>query len=545
MNDRINSENSETGKDIMEKDNIVRNSYQGIKLNELSKERILHDIITSDKADKKKIKHTAWRRIAVACAAAALIIPVGSYAAIKISEYYKVSILKESYKAEIHVSQDESASDKMNVKPVKNSRKKYIKFKADFGKEYTTTDTDESKMRFYEIDNEDISKVREKYINIPKGSYGMYYYSHIDGFDAGKDFLINILYVDTDEDAILNLYDQKSMKETVVNGHKAFLCVENGTVNTIYNSNSVTSYAIHLFIFYDEFGYIIDMLGMNGIGTDNMLSLADKIDVSESDWENASRYQYLSKYDLVNGKSLEYASDEDRKYVIHDTHDIVNYHGILYQITDVDISSSMPAVDSNNFIWEDIGLDPEEYIADERGKSPEPFKKESDVWNKDGSLKSYVREIIKSGDGINEPERSVEKKENINLKAVNVTMKVKPDRKTSEDDVDRVQIPAALFLEESGGSYKDASGQNSWYGYNRPKLVDGIFTDNMPCYFKETSGNGEFYEKIIDSDIIKGEEETYHFTYIVDEDMINNMYLEIGREYYDSPERMCIELGIK
>ncbi len=420
--------------------------------------------------------------------------------------------------------------------------RKYIRITADFGEEYTTEDTDEWGYYYYEGDSDE-KHVEKKFTKIAEGSNGTYNYRHKSGFAAGKDFYYDVLYVDTEEHSRFTLYDQDSMKEVTINGHKAFVCVANGLKGTRYRTEEKTSYAIHVFLFYDEYGYIIDLHGMDGLDEKGMISLAEKIKVEESDKEHASRYEYFSNYWLYNDDYDVEDDTEKEDITVHPVSDIVEYGGFTYQVKEVKVSDQLPKVNRKNFNWECLELDPKEYL-ESNPASALPFKKESVLWKKDGSLKSYLREQVKTGDGISEAERSVTDTERVQLKAVSVTMKVKADKKS--DLAWCFQAPSMSFFEKQDGQYKDVFDfYEDEEHYNRPKLVRWIRTDGSPCYFKESSGGKGFLLKDIEKGELKrGEEVTYHFTYVVDEDMVDKICLELGQGYY-SGQRVFVDLEAK
>ena len=527
----------------MVENNKVRNSYKKLELSGQSKERIYQNILEKA-SDKGKKNISRWRVVLAAGLGLVLLLPGGAFAAGKLSEYFRVNIEKERYKAEISIQNTESAKSaepgsaaesKVQTKALPVKEKKYIHISADFGPEYTTESTDDYSVEYFlqDEDKNEIKQIKEKE---KEGTDGMYTFAHKDGFSAGKDFFYDVLYVDTEESAVLKLYDLEAMDELTVNGHKAFFLTSNGVQGSRYRNDEKTYYGIHLYVFYDAYGYIIDFGGMQGLGRDGIIRLAEKMTVTEGTKENASRYEYLSSY--KNALTEGYTHQDTEKDVterVHSVKDTVTYENISYQVTDVQVSEKLPKLTKKNFYWGAIELDPEEY-TDEAGR----IKKACALWDKNGNLKSYLREKTKWGDGVLEPERSVIGEERVKLKAVTVTMKVKVEDK----EVWCFELPRMELFEKENGKYYETNRYHDDEYYNRPKLMHDIHIDNMPCYFKETSGGKGFYLKMVDEgEIPVGKEVTYHFMYILDEDMLEHMCLVFGSEYTGS-ENPYVDLGL-
>ena len=85
---------------------------------------------------------------------------------------------------------------------------------------------------------------------VEKGTDGIYSFSHKDGFEAGKNFYYNVIYMDQEKDAVLKLYNQTDRKEITVNGHKALLSESVGIKGSRYRSDQNTDYTIGLYVFY-------------------------------------------------------------------------------------------------------------------------------------------------------------------------------------------------------------------------------------------------------------------------------------------------------
>lgn len=470
----------------MEKE--IKNSYKNIKMPEKSKEKIHSEILRSGAFDKKN-RHLfrAWRVGLAACLAFALVIPTSVFAARKISELF----IKEG--AGQYETRVELYGDKESASAEKTSKKdrKYIRVKADFGSDYTL-------IKDVEYISGDDGKMHTQKVKYKEGMDGTYNYAHKEGFSAGLDFFYNVLYIDTNKDVLLDLYNQASRKEITVNGHRALLCRMNTIQGSQYVKDHDSDYTIDLYVFYDEYGYVIDFCGMQGLGEDALVSLAKKASVTESGKDKASRYELLSHYNKANMVKLDESKTREKiTDQIGKVSQTIKQDGFVYQVTDVTISSKVRDMDGDKF-------------EDNTKKS---------LWGKDGNLKPYTRETLKMGDGVKTPERRVVGTQKIQPKMVYVTMKVK-----SEKNNNLFGLPDVVFADKDGKDYYQIW---PYKNYNRPVAIEDAFMDYMPCYFKETSGGVGFWLK----DMNAGEEAVYHFAYLVDEDMTDNLLLRLGANH--------------
>ncbi len=518
-------------------DDKIKESYDKVRMLQDAKERIYTQIVdpeknagrwdTEDRGREDRRGRNApsrWKVIMASCLGLALIIPTGVYAAGKISEYFTVTIGQNKYQAKIHLnkpdetlevsdlSEDKTPEEKVSeekaseekasegkvsegkVSEGKVSKKpeKYIQVKADFGEDYKFIDTS---IEYFEDENGNIKTVKRK---IKEGQDGMYSYSHKDGFDAGKSFYYDVIYMDESKDTILNLYDQEFAKEITVKGHKALLCKSNTVQGSRYVSDYDTSYTIDLFIFYEEYGYIIQFGGMQGLGQEKLVSLAESISVTEAAKDHASRYEYLSRF--YNG-AMEHSQEADAKEITIPVKGVgqqVEYDGLLCQVTDVTVSPKVQDTDLKKF-------------------NASFFTEQTGLWDDKGKLKPYIRESIKSGDGVSQPEFAVTGTEKVQPEMVYITMKVKAERDTL------FQLPEVNFLERRGDKYYN-NGNDLFWQYNRPEKIENALIDFMPCYFKETVGGKGFWLK----EMKKREEQIYHFAYMVDGDMTDHIVLYFG-----------------
>lgn len=476
----------------------IKESYEKIKMPKDSKEKVYEQIVRSADAKKnneqhgsRRILHT-WKVGVAVCLAIGIILPTSVYAVQRIAKYH-VEVSADNYQAEIHLQKEaEGGKTVPTGGGVSQSGMQYITIEADFGSNYKYMDDSVDYIQ------EEGGKLQAKKHKIKEGADGMYSYAHKDGFRAGKDFYYEVIYMDASEDA-LNLYDQANVKEISVNNHRALLCETNTVQGSRYTSDHDTDYNLDLYVFYEEYGYIINFCGMQGLGKKSLIELAGKIKVAESTKSGASRYINLRLYHKANMQS-EPAFKKDRVSApIKSMEESVKADGITYQVMDVKVSSKIKDTDLTKYSTCSVSS----------------TRSISKLWKKDGTLKTYTRENIVHGDGMSSPASTVSGTEQVQLKMVYVTMKVKIGRQN-----ELFSLPAPVFFEKEGDSYFDTA---LFWHYNRPERIEDAMMESC-CYFKETEGGAGFRIK----DMKAGEEAVYHFGYLVDEDLVDNMFLGFG-----------------
>lgn len=460
--------------------NKIKKSYSNIKMAEEAKEKIYQQIIQrgDDSLGHKvttggrKAGLSGWKMGIAACLVAALIIPTGVYAAGKLSKYINIKVEKNNYHAKLKLEQPKDTSD---TKTKGKETMHYIQVQTDCGPDYKmeqVTDGHDGEVNYYD-------------------------YIHKDGFHAGKDFSCEILYVDKNSDTILDLYNQESMQEMEINGHRALFC-ESGTVHGSQYHND-TDYTLHVYVFYEEYGYIIAYSSMQGLGKEQLISMAEKTTVTDVSKKDASGYTLLSNLQNAYTEPFEPISDSTEvTSPVKEKNEVLKCFGLSLQVLDVKVSSKVEDYDTT---------DPKQ----------EPFLNDCrNMWDENGKLKPYIREEIKYGDGISEPEMSVIKKEKIQPKMVYVTLKATGSA--------LLQLPDMEFLEKKAGKYYETQKRSQ---YNRPEEIIMPYVVGMPCYFKETVGGKQYDIKNLQGD----GEHILHFAYIVDEDMLDSMCLCFNNGY--------------
>lgn len=403
-------------------------------------------------------KQTGIWKVSAAVCAVTLLIPTVVFASTKIYQYYNTSVSREDKKVEM-VLDGNAIEDK-------NQEDKYIKISADFGKDYTI---------------------------IKEGL--MMHYEHVDGFEAGKNFWYELIKLDKEQKQSIFTYDNKDVEELKINGRKAVYCERNYIEGSQYESE--TDINKTLYIFLEEYGYYIRMSSLKNLSKEKFIELAEKLQITEVDSkEEASQYYMYSNvnkpyWELIGGLSIGEQDEIDLSNYYRDRK--INTNGGTVTVESIEILDSVQALDSLCF-REDVEMD---QLLDENGK-----------------LKTYDRETLGYGNGIDSPYEKVIDTMSINPKLVYITLKYKD----VESFWDMEYSVPRLELVYTEGEKMYRAGIN----YNRPRVMEEIVCNGFPCYFEETKGGEHFnFTDLKDGDI------TMHIAYIVDEDMMDGMLLDV------------------
>lgn len=470
----------------------IKKSYEKINISEEAKNRINTAIIMDEagKYDKRKIGvNGSWRIAVAACLAAALVVPTGVYAAHKIYQHFTASVSTEKYCVDMKLKKVKGEGE--NSK--EGNIQQYINVTADFGDDYIPEKGVEG-----ELDNAD-------------GKGAWVGYSHKDGFYSGKCFWYQLEYMDENQDEILSAYDVEAYEQMTINNRKAVYCRYNDVVNSQYSKEHATDYGQSIYIFVEDYGYIIEMAAQKGLEKADFIKLAEKIQISPAtSAEDASDFVLYSNrqkaaWNCVNDDLIVQEIDADNFY----TDGEAEVGKTSVKLKDVQILDSVDTLQSDAFIYNH-------------------FNKK--IVDKNGKIKKYDREKIKYGDGVTEPNALVEKTEKIQPKLVYVTIEV--DNPKHIMDKEDYQVPSLELISKKSGKLYKADEH-----YNRPKYIDDAFTDNMPCYFEESlGGKSAWFAKNT------GDKMTLHFAYLIDEDLTDGMALVLND--WVSSEESLIYLDI-
>lgn len=460
----------------MKEHDRIKGMYEAIKAPEKAVDRLLE--IPESKKTGRQRRTVIWKLAAVFLLAA-IIIPTGALAVGKITRSFYNQTKKGKYQVNV------------DIKKAKEKEQKYVKVSCHFGKDYILDKADE------------------------EGGDQSYYYK--DGFDAGKDFWYRLIRIDTDKKESLPAYDVGVLKKKKIGNHRTIYYKTNGIVGSRYaKADEATTYNQHLYIFFDEYGYMLEVIGMQNLGEKGMYALGRKFSMQETSKKKADSYILLSRYfDSPTADHIPLPQSKPRKITGSvwemDKKVVDELEGCTFRVTDVKVTDSVKGMDKKAFA---------EYAS------------VKSLWNRHGKLKSYEREKLKFGDGIKNPECQVIGREKVQLKLVQVTMKVKNVKGIS----DLLGLPDLHFLEKKKGKYYVS---DCYEKGERPANIEEAFIDRVPFYFEETKGGSSF--RLIEN-FKKGEERTLHFAFLVDEDMTDRMYLCVAGWSNDTEQYVKLEI---
>jgi hypothetical protein len=452
----------------------IRDSYKNIKMAETSKRRIQENILSmsSEKKAERKSHRQVWKMGVAACLAFAVVGPTAVFAAGKVANYFESAVQKNGNQVKMQFSKND-ATQISDVSKKSSTPEKYVKLSADFGQEYKLEKYSEQK-------------------NISAKQSAFQEYTYKDASVEGKDFWFELVYLDKDK--ALSTFDNEASEQVTVNGRKAVYCKLNQIVGSRYTSDYDTDYGQVCYVFLEDYGYLLRIAGQNKLGKDGILKIAEKIQVEEATAQDATKYMLFSKMDPT---AWEMQGEESKKEIntkCYATDGTCSVDGAKAKVTDVQILDSLDGLDKTY-------LNNKNYVDQDQ------------LFDKNGKLKTYMRETLQYGDGINSPEKKVVKTEKVQPKLVYVTLEFDGAKDITGEH--SYQAPSLQLVTKQGNKIYESVD-----AYNRPAYIQNAFMDHMPCYFEETLGGKQFWmTKIKDGKV------TMHVAYLVDEDLVDGMAL--------------------
>ncbi len=448
---------------------------------------------TIDKQGKKQGIKIAGK-VAIAVAAVSLAVPTGAYAYERIAGYFRTEVEKDGYQVDMKV-------EKTDASPAKTDS---IVVKKDAKLETILAKRDAKPVKL-------VYDSMEGYALGDKTGKGWYEFATNKGFESGKEFAVELLQVDVDTSKEYFVDDVAYSQNITVNGNKGIYIQRNDVVGSKYNED--TTYTQRVVVFYEDLGYILHFYAQSGIKKEQLIEYANQITLENCKKQEESEVAYLSKQ-LNNVDVAETENAWVKPEQLAKIKEPVVHDGVEYEVLKVDVKDNI-AKEMND-------------IAKNLGHNENDIS----VYAKnDGTLKTYERETIKVGDGKNAPFASVSKTENVGQKFVLVTLRVKNTTKKAVKE--QVCRELAYFIEQDGKTIID------YTEYGRPKAIEEAKQyESMPCYFKENDGGKGFYFKKLNA----GEEAVYHIGYIVDEDQVSKMALQINDGFGDHTYSKFIDI---
>ncbi len=430
------------------------------------------------KQRSRRGRQLAWR-VAAAAAVMAVAVPTGAYAANQISHYlFEGKADQKDYQVDISVK-------KPKVQPAETEKDAGIAAVKDAGP---------VALKGVEIPGYMLSSDRDQ--------NGWYDFCADGGFESGKEFSVEVIKVDVSADKGIFIQDVESSKDVTVNGQKAVSIHMYSVAGSAYNKE--TDYTRRLVVFYEEIGYILHFYAQEGLGEDALLQYAGQISLQPCNKKKACNYIALSQYMEYNQdthyESAQVAVADSQIYQIGQT---VEYEGVEYEVQKVEVTDSVQDILKGN-----------------RQGIRSNVRYWKKITDKNGKLKTYTREALEEGNGKSKPWRRVTASEEIALKFVRLTVRIRNNTKKVTDN--QICQPLVQFQEKDGIRYEYRPE------YGMPEAIEECQLENMPEYFEETKGGQHFYFK----ELQPGEEAVCHIGYFVDEDKLGNM--AVYMEYWDN-----------
>ncbi|MBQ3601589.1 MAG: hypothetical protein II992_10390 [Lachnospiraceae bacterium] len=432
------------------------------------------------RAKKRNKIHMAWKT-AAAIALTIAAVPTCVYAYEEISDYFKSTVEKEGYQIEVNIEQpEETIQMETNTLTTKSSVQPVMLIYPDF-KGYTVDDN------IYE----------EEYIGDAPGYYD---FIHKDGYESGKEFDLTLIQIDTNTDKNFFIRDAKEMDRLKIDGQDAIYIQTNEIIGSQYNKD--TDYGQQLIVFYEHFGYVMLYDAQNGLSKDSFIEYANQISLKKCEASKASPYESLSNYLAHNPMGMENtetdaSTDAVAPLAIISKDDVIIKDGVSYELLDLKVTDNI-----------------KEYIEQGDDVACYGWGDTSKYTSKDGTLKSYIREVIEDGNGIDTPIGEIANSEEINQKFVLLTIKVK---NTTNKTLDSIEVGNRMCYLSEGDE-----PQLIFPNYRIPSYLEELraYSDG-PTYFKEANVGKGFFLK----DFKAGQEEIYHMGYLIDEDYLDQMVL--------------------
>lgn len=261
-------------------------------------------------------------------------------------------------------------------------------------------------------------------------------------------------------------------------------------------------------VFYEDYGYalLIQGVGMEEMDDQTFLTLAQKFTLAPATEATADVVQPMSEY-IAQMKHREQVDATENEVLrsfptdkMCDVGDTQIYNGISYRIDAVEVRDNLRNLDQNGY-QDDVS---------------EKLKNGVGV-DENMHLQSYERETIAFGNGYDKPLTYVEKTEHVTPKLVLVTMAIQ--NISYEDDEDMLPVANPLTYIKKTVDHTEFD----WREFERGDR-NLYYRDNMPIWISDSEGGNWYYCKKMK----KGDCVTLQLGYLVDEDMLDEMVMELN-----------------
>ncbi|MDF2543386.1 MAG: hypothetical protein K0S47_3104 [Herbinix sp.] len=320
------------------------------------------------------------------------------------------------------------------------------------------------------------------------------------------------------EESVLTSYFSDSYEVIEVNGHRGIIIqkVENKTQTCI-------SFDKEIYILFEELGYLLQIYAGEDVTKEEALSVAKGVDLIITK-EDTATFPISYQIDLPSKDDMlqkDEAMIEEVKSQ-SGTDNIEIKRSSLVNMNEPVIITQIKTKDRYSFVIEAVhvydsvsGVDPNMFF-DYDGQI-KPFI------NEDGTIKGYERKRVDYGDGITS-NHEVISTEYINEKYVELTVRM------SNLEIRKIEkvymLPQLVMLEEKENGLKlcplNFVGNNFFFGF------DAFVYFDQPQFINK-SVRSQYYFK----DMEAKEEVEYHLGMIVDEDLLDQMFLKVINEHGD------------
>lgn len=285
----------------------------------------------------------------------------------------------------------------------------------------------------------------------------------------------------------------------------------------LLNSTDKQRFNKILLVFYNDYGYTLQIFAQNAVPDDEIIKLAQNLQLVPCDESEAVRLVDVANLNstapVVSNTAQTTPSKlvDDSKFLnMSDTIsglDITHYSSsnLIFTVQNVEIRDSIKGLDVSGF-----------------GYSYEDIKQYIDA---DGNLQPYIEKQIEKGNGTTSLDSIIGETSN-NLKLVYVTMKVK---NTSDNVINSIKItPQICCLDTIDG--KLSLPLNNIYTTNTVGREGWSVYCNRKTAYAENPNTSDKQFSIQRVNIQPQEEFEYNVAYIVDETRMNHMVLFFNPE---------------
>ena len=313
----------------------------------------------------------------------------------------------------------------------------------------------------------------EKY----KGSL-KYYLPEEEGYDYNVS--LNLTKLDV-KDWTFSSYFTVDYQEFQAGEHQAYLVKRDGK----------DGFNKEMYVVFDDYGYMVTAYLGHAI-TEEAVKIAEGLRLTETDEAHASSTISLAQVEAAEKRKGEYVGKEAVKNYYEQGEVFENTQGFLYTVKNVEVLDNISSLNK-------------EYLFGDN------YAMLQTIVDANGSILPYEREKIVSGDGVNTLDQIIGM-ENINRRFVDITLEVINPEGNTKNRANEANVWGQIY-------FSSELEENSFCYGIEPLYFDSSDYDNQ---------NSHYYFTTIE----EGRTFTCHLGYLVDEDKLDEMYLDwsVSRE---------------